>query len=360
MNAVLETLDPTQVRERFHAARTAGKRARDAAHSFGVSEGAALAAHVGEHGYRLKVQALQGPWVDLLKGLEVCGPVMALTRNESTVHEKTGVYQKVSANGGMGLALGEAIDLRLFFTQWHAGFAVTELANDPANPPTVSLQFYDAHGDAVHKVFTREATDHAAFQALIDSYVASNVAYVFSTRPAPKPARPDADIDAQGLAAAWGAMTDTHQFFGLLRKFDVQREQALGLVEGQFTSRLALSSVRHVLYEASLDGTPIMVFVGNPGCIQIHSGPVKRVEPMVSPSSQWINVLDADFNLHLREDMIASAWAVEKPTEDGIVTSIEVFDREGELMAMFFGVRKPGVPELQAWRDLVAGVPRLA
>ncbi|MDQ3271614.1 MAG: hemin-degrading factor, partial [Pseudomonadota bacterium] len=119
------------------------------------------------------------------------------------------------------------------------------------------------------------------------------------------------------------------------------------------------SIVRQLLDEASMDGTPIMVFVGSAGCIQIHTGPVKRIEPMVTPTTRWINVLDAGFNLHLREDMIKSAWIVEKPTADGVVTSVEVFDGAGELMAMFFGARKPGVPELQAWRDIVARLPRL-
>ena len=35
------------------------------------------------------------------------------------------------------------------------------------------------------------------------------------------------------------------------------------------------------------------------------------------------------------------------------VTSLEVFDDQGELMAMFFGARKPGKPELAAWRELL-------
>ena len=51
-------------------------------------------------------------------------------------------------------------------------------------------------------------------------------------------------------------------------------------------------------------------------------------------------------------------WVVEKPTTDGVVTSVEAFDGTGEVMAMFFGVRKPGLPELQAWRDLVRELPR--
>lgn len=45
----------------------------------------------------------------------------------------------------MGLALGTEIDLRLFFSRWHAGFAVTETAED--GQARTSLQFYDArHG----------------------------------------------------------------------------------------------------------------------------------------------------------------------------------------------------------------------
>jgi putative hemin transport protein len=51
-----------------------------------------------------------------------------------------------------------------------------------------------------------------------------------------------------------------------------------------------------------------------------------------------------------------SGWS-KKPTVDGVVTSLEAFDRDGELMAMFFGVRKPGQPEKQVWRGTVAKLP---
>jgi len=111
--------------------------------------------------------------------------------------------------------------------------------------------------------------------------------------------------------------------------------------------------VRELLHEASFDGVPIMVFVGSAGCIQIHTGPVKRIEPMDIRGVQWLNVIDPGFNLHLREDSIVHVWKVEKPTSDGVVTSIEAFDHDGELMAMFFGARKPGKPELPEWRTLV-------
>jgi putative hemin transport protein len=47
---------------------------------------------------------------------------------------------------------------------------------------------------------------------------------------------------------------------------------------------------------------------------------------------------------------------VRKPTIDGLVTSLELFDAEGQTIAMLFGERKPGSTELCAWRELVDGL----
>lgn len=351
-------MTPEDIRQRFAELRAQSRRHKDAAEALGLSEGAAIAAHAGRHDGALQATPLRGPWLELLQALELCGPVLALTRNASTVHEKTGVYKKLSATGHMGLALGDDIDLRLFFTQWHAGFAVSELAPD-GTEPTLSLQFFSPHGVAVHKVFARDATDRDAFRSVIDAHADA------ATTPSFTPAKPkaalrnDATIDAEGLRGAWRAMQDTHEFFGLLSTFHVERQQSFRLAEGTFTRRAAPDAVRALLREAAFDGTPIMVFVGSPGCIQIHTGPVVRVEPMGMRGMQWLNVLDPGFNLHLREDLIDAVWIVEKPTSDGVVTSVEAFDKEGGLMAMFFGARKPGVPERDAWRAIVRRLPTL-
>ena len=346
------------VRARFQAARQGGLRARDAARSLGLSEGAVIAAHAGHHDASLRAVPLAGPWLALLQALEPCGPLMALTRNDSTVHEKTGVYRDISGTGPMGLALGAEIDLRLFFNRWHAGFAVTEPGRDAAAPPATSLQFYDAHGLAVHKIYPRDATDLDAFAAVVARFAQPSAGYVFT--PASPPAAPaaDASLDASGFADAWAAMHDTHDFFGVLRRFGVERQQGFRLVEGRFARRASAGAVRGLLQAAAADGTPIMVFVGSGGCIQIHTGPVQRIVPMDTGAVRWINVLDAGFNLHLREDRIAHVWIVEKPTNDGTVTSVEAFDTEGELMAMFFGARKPGQGERAEWRAIVAGLER--
>lgn len=342
-------------RQRFAQARARGLRAREAADAIGLSEGAAVAAHMGAYGQPLRAVPLQPRWLEILRSLEACGPLMALTRNDSTVHEKTGVYRNLSASGPVGLAVGEDIDLRLFFNHWHAGFVVTEAQANGTEQ--ASLQFFDAHGMAVHKVYPRAQTVPGAWVQLHQRWADPLREEVFQAGRAPVPTAAAADDAARCAAAfaqAWAQMTDTHQFFGLLRRFGLERQQAFGLVEGRFTQRVDHGAVRRLLLAASLDGTPVMVFVGSPGCIQIHTGPVQRVEPMEMHGKTWLNVLDPGFNLHLREDRIASAWIVEKPGDCGTVTSLEAFDHEGGLMAMFFGARQPGQPERADWRALIA------
>jgi putative hemin transport protein len=39
------------------------------------------------------------------------------------------------------------------------------------------------------------------------------------------------------------------------------------------------------------------------------------------------------------------------------VTSVELFDAQGECIATLFGARKPGIPELETWRTLVENLP---
>jgi putative hemin transport protein len=47
---------------------------------------------------------------------------------------------------------------------------------------------------------------------------------------------------------------------------------------------------------------------------------------------------------------------VRKPTTDGIVTSLEVFDDDEDLIVQVFGRRKPGQPECARWRQIVEGL----
>ncbi|GLQ11852.1 hemin-degrading factor [Devosia yakushimensis] len=335
---------PAEIRDL--RARHPEMRERDFARIHGISEGELVAAEVGRSAVRLQ------PDLDLLlNGLRACGEVMALTRNESAVHEKIGPYEKVVIGPRASMVLGEQIDLRIFPSCWAFGFAVDKVGEEGA--VRRSLQFFDYQGVAVHKVHARPATNFEAWDLLIANLRHPDQSEGITVSPAETPEPLGEAAGIPELRERWSAMTDTHQFFGMLKALNLPRLDALEMVGEDYAFQLDHSAVAKLFEEAAASELPLMAFVGNHGCIQIHSGPVKEIKAM----GPWLNVMDPTFHLHLRLDQIAAVWAVRKPTSDGHVTSVEVYDAQRELIIQFFGKRQEGHDERAAWRTIVESLP---
>jgi putative hemin transport protein len=352
MNDTASLADPHALLAREAALRAGGAspRMRDAAASLGVPEAALVEARrqTGAAS-RLRCPDVAEGFGAVLARLPEAGEVMALTRNDACVHEKHGRYGPPDFHGAMGQVVGE-IDLRLFTQHWAFGFALSE---NTRSGPRRSLQFFDRTGNAIHKVYATAATDTAAFEAIVHACAdpAADAGRFEPTSP-PTAETPDTGIDVPGLVAAWEALAHTHEFFAVLRRFGVTRAQAMRLAGSALARRVPPSAARDVLTRATAAGLPIMVFVGNRGCVQIHSGPVHRIETM----GPWLNVLDPRFSLHLREDRIAAAWVVRKPSVNGDIHSLELYDATGECFCQVFGHRPAGGVERADWRTLVTGL----
>ncbi len=291
----------------------------------------------------------------MLTGLEAVGEVMALTRNESAVHEKIGVYDKVVTGAHNALVLGEAIDLRIFPKAWAHGFAVEKRDGDGVRH---SLQFFDATGEAVHKVHLRPASNLYAYQKLVEALAATDQSdglEVVSGGAVEEPDGSGSTATAVELRERWGRMTDPHQFFGILKALRLGRHAAIRMVGTDYAWQLDAGALPAMLGHVAGEGLPVMCFVGNRGCIQIHSGPIRAIKPL----GPWINVLDEDFHLHLRLDHAREVWAVRKPIKEGRVTSLEVYDEHGRMIIQFFGKRDEGEDERDDWRFLAENLPRI-
>ncbi len=168
---------------------------------------------------------------------------------------------------------------------------------------------------------------------------------------APKAAeKPDAEIDVKEFQLAWKDMTDVHQFAQIMREFHLTREQALRLAPAGVVERVTPQALRTLLENAAKDKVAIMVFLGNEGLTQIYSGKIEKT----MAAGGFFNVLDPDFNLHIRDTALRSGWVVKR----GGVTSVEFFDNDGTQVVSFFGVRERGKPQPQAWVDLADSLPK--
>lgn len=325
-------------------------RIRQAAAELGVSEAELLATTVGKNTVRL-----QGPWPEMLKRFKDLGYVMSLTRNDTCVLEHKGVFEEIDIVGGgahkVGTVIGP-IETRVFFSGWAFAFANTM---DTGRKVMKNIQVFDKSGEAVTKIYLQgNRSNEEAYNKLVEEFKAVDQYAPIDVEPyEDKPLTDHSEVNTESLLEGWRNLKDTHDFFPLIGKHKVHRFSALEIAEGEFTRRIDNNAIKTILEHSSEKQLPIMIFAGNRGNLQIHQDVVKKIIPMNRGGQDWINVMDPEFNLHLRKDMIAHSWVVKKPTVDGDVTAVELFDENHTMIAQIFGLRKPGIPEREDWRSFV-------
>lgn len=327
-------------------------RLYDIAEHFEVSEAELLATRCGDTVTRLDARC----WSELIRELPKLGCVTALTRNRYAVHKKTGTYR----NTRNTVNAAEEIALQLFLNHWQSGFAVVEEINVGQHLTLRrSLQFFDPAGTVVHKVSLMENSNHDAYEALIKRFTSADQSPEQRVSLVPKPLRQqrDSDIDIKGLRAYWHALRDARDvasgFNGMLERFGVLPIQALRLAGNDLAYRVAPTSFRQlmeIIVARQCNGVPISVSVSSAGVTQTHAGLIRELHT-VGP---WLTIREPDFVLYLREDRIHTAWVVKKPTADGVVTSLELYDARGENIAVLSGKRTPGQAWAEVWRGAVS------
>ncbi|WON78930.1 hemin-degrading factor [Serratia sp. UGAL515B_01] len=319
-----------------------GKYARDLASLLNVSEAELIHARVGHDAQRLQADART-----LLAALEQVGITKSITRNRFAVHEQIGRYQNQYLNGHAGLILNpRELDLRLFLNHWASAFALTETNKRGVRH---SIQFFDHQGEALHKVYTTDETHLATWQTLIERYQSAENPRLELRQPEENNMVHEG-VDTTKIDTEWRAMTDVHQFFQLLSRNNLSRQQAFRAVGNDLAYRVDNHALSQILQAAQTERNEIMIFVGNRGCVQIFTGHIERL----MPQDGWLNIFNRHFVLHLIEDAIAESWITRKPTTDGMVTSLELFAADGTQIAQLYGQRTEGQPEQTQWRQQIA------
>ncbi|WP_428944182.1 hemin-degrading factor [Pantoea sp. FN060301] len=319
------------------------KYARDLAEMLSVSEAELTQARTLDDAVALKPD-----FRALLTQLEAIGETKSITRNAWAVHEQVGRYENLHLGDHAGVILNPgALDQRIFPSQWRSVFALNEQSERGERQ---SIQIFDAHGDAVLKIYATPQSDKEAWRALIAAFSlpATPELKIVPVQPAEWQAQPDRALIEQ----EWRAMTDVHQFFGLLKRHNVSRQQAFRAVPEDLARQVDNSALREVLTMAQADGNKIMIFIGNRGCVQIFTGGVEKLMPVDS----WLNIFTPTFTLHLLESGITESWITRKQTANGMVTSLELFAADGTQIAQLYGQRTEGVPEQTRWREQLAAV----
>ncbi|HYX35836.1 MAG TPA: ChuX/HutX family heme-like substrate-binding protein [Oligoflexus sp.] len=295
------------------------------------------------------VVPLQPNWCELFDRLPQLGHVMVLSRNAWVVHECIGHYAPATWNGAMGFIQGQNIDLRMLTNCWKYLFAA-QVAH--TGGILHSLQIFDESGMAVHKIYLEQDGHGDAFAALVDDLKLEHWIAPQKLIPAleMEKFRAITLTEIHEFRRDWTQFQDTHDFFGMLRKHQVSRLQAMHIAEASFVQELELGAVQDLLQKAQLQSEPLIACVGNRGMIQIYSGTIRNFKKM----GDWLHVLDPAFNLHINTRGMHRVFIVHKPTRHGIISSLDVFSAPGELILSLFGYRKDNLQPSETWGQLLA------
>lgn len=289
-------------------------------------------------------------WPSVLPRLDALGPVRVVTGNTALIHEKVGAYGNVSGSGHALIVLNRDVDLRIFPRHW------SHTVHDPAAD---AILVRDGLGRPIHAIHRTAGSDALAWESFLADHRTGEAgtgdeAGVSATSTAAPAVAEEADIDVAALRAAWAAMADVHEFHGMLKRFGVARLRAMQLAGRDFAREIPLSALAGLLETARDHRHEIMIFVGNPGCIQIHTG---RIDAL-SMADDRLAIDDPGFRLRCDMARLASAWVVFKPTGKGGITTVELYDRAGETCAILCGQRDEDKPERTEWRALARSLAR--
>ena len=96
-----------------------------------------------------------------------------------------------------------------------------------------------------------------------------------------------------------------------------------------------------------------MFFAMNDGCVQISTGAITEI----IRTRGTLQLVEDDSRTLLSLPRIAQVWRVSKPTERGLIHSLELYDANGQILALLFGSEKGDSTSIVKWKELLFALP---
>lgn len=269
-------------------------RPLELAEKLGVTEAELVACRVGYGVTRLAEDSI----ADIYLTLPEVGPITALSQNCACIHENNASFKTIHRNRNLINIGADNLNLQAYIGCFSYAFAVIEESHGKM---LESIQFFDAYGRAVHKIYRQPNTNQKLWNRLINTFT------------------------------AWDQVPFIIIRAGQRQALDLTLRQQIK--KSELSSMADNSTAEYLLYKLSTSSLPVMIQTNTDGLLQINSGSICNVKKM----GCWLNILDNDFNLHLRYDLIDKTIVSKQKTINGSITSIDLYDKSGRQIVRFFG-----------------------
>jgi putative hemin transport protein len=222
----------------------------------------------------------------------------------------------------------------------------------PASGSVPGFIFFNSAGVPVHRILLTETSNVAEFDAIVAQFKGEAPALDLKPVEAPEVVPPTEETKA-ALLEGWRKMQDTHEFSGLLNTHKVSRIDAARIAEGEFTAQLDPTAYDALFEQLMKQEAAIMFFAMNDGCVQISTGAITEI----NRTRGTLQLVEDDSRTLVSLPRIAQVWRVSKPTERGLIHSLELYDANGEILALLFGSEKGDSTSIVKWKELLFALP---
>jgi putative hemin transport protein len=160
--------------------------------------------------------------------------------------------------------------------------------------------------------------------------------------------------DSKAFQDGWARLGTTEDFCMLIERFGVTDFEALQLAGEIWAARVTPEAfVARLRLLAELE-FPCTLSFGRGDSMNTH----RVVIDQVQCRNGCLHLLGDELCFILRKDCMDTAWVVTRPCADGVLISLELYDKEHELV-----VRLSGQPEQRTaavWQDIIGTLPIMA
>lgn len=328
----------------------------DVAASYGMSEGELTNIRLSHDAAILNIPDVKF----FITDLELLGSVKCITRNNSAISIQEGAfsnqhlygYNKINISAEAGLVLNQRkLDLRIFFKHWNYIYYIKQYKERKIQR---SFEVFDFYGQAMHKIFITDRSSESGLSVLLRRYSsAQQTAPVFNVNYPQHPAVFGEDYKFnEQIDAEWRAMTNLHDFFSLMKKHKLSRQELFRCVGDDLAYRVSKKSLQEVLTTAREYYEELAIFVPNKGCVQIYTGLLDKI----FSANGWLTIQNPANRIQIHESRIGECWVIRKPTDSGAETCLEVFSEDHEHIMQVFGQRDAGQKERESWREIIGSI----
>lgn len=166
----------------------------------------------------------------------------------------------------------------------------------------------------------------------------------------------------ESIEELWRNMKDVHHFYPMLQQHGISKLDAFRRVPDDLARQVDPHSLILTLNDIQNRKDHFMAFIGNGSVVQVYTGPVLKIAQVPKSDKLFIHGMTNEGEhsvINISKKDIGQAWVVNKGSDNGYITSLEIFDHNENHIAQFYGVRKEGQKQNEAWDRLMKSLPKI-